>query len=157
MVKLEYNKKSLKEVEYMISDDIKKANVQAMRDKDVVARNIFGVVMNKILLETIKKRETKTEMTDADVVQILLKTIKELNEEKEGYQKVKNQVKEGEIQKQIEIVNTFLPKMLTQNDIKDIISKMEDKSIPAIMKKFKTEYAGKCNMGDVNAVAKSFQ
>jgi uncharacterized protein YqeY len=139
----------------MLSDDIKKANVQAMRDRDMVARNIYGVVMNKILLEL--KKGTKTEVSDAEVVQILLKTVKELIEEKEGYVKVLNKEKENEIQKQIEIVNKFIPKMLSAEDIKDIISKMEDKSIPSIMKKFKTEYAGKCNMSDVSAIARTFQ
>ena len=40
----------------MIVDEIKKANLQAMKDKDVVARNIYSVLLNKIMLEQIKKK-----------------------------------------------------------------------------------------------------
>ena len=41
----------------MLVDEIKKANIQAMKDKDAVARSIYSVILNKIMLETIKKRE----------------------------------------------------------------------------------------------------
>ena len=41
----------------MINDELKKANVQAMKDKDTVARTIYSVVLNKTMLENIKKRE----------------------------------------------------------------------------------------------------
>ena len=34
----------------MIIDEIKKDNVQAMKDKNTLARAIYGVVMNKVLL-----------------------------------------------------------------------------------------------------------
>ena len=40
-----------------LSEQIKKANIQAMKDKDGVARAIYSVVINKAMLETIKKRE----------------------------------------------------------------------------------------------------
>ena len=41
----------------MILDEIKKANIQALKDKDTNARTIYGIVSNKAMLETIKKRE----------------------------------------------------------------------------------------------------
>ena len=41
----------------MILDEIKKANVQAMKDKDQNARAIYGGVMTKAMLEQVKKRE----------------------------------------------------------------------------------------------------
>ena len=71
----------------MIIDEIKKDNVQAMKDKDVVARTIYGVVINKFMLQNIEKRKTGGEMVDADMVAILQKTIKELDEEAENYNK----------------------------------------------------------------------
>ena len=37
-----------------------------------------------------------------------------------------------------------------------IIEKIEDKSIGNVMKIFKTQYAGKCDMRDVQAVLKRF-
>ena len=74
----------------MLIDQIKKDNVQAMKDHDSVARAIFGVVMNKVLLNSIELKKDGKEQSDNDVIQIIQKTIKELIEEKESYLKVKN-------------------------------------------------------------------
>ena len=57
----------------MLVEEIKKANVQAMKDKDAVARSIYSVILNKIMLETIKKREKNEEIVDADISNILQK------------------------------------------------------------------------------------
>ena len=51
----------------MLIDEIKKDNVQAMKDHDSVARAIFCVVMNKVLLNSIElKNESKA--TEGDDV-----------------------------------------------------------------------------------------
>ena len=54
----------------MIIDEIKKDNVQAMKDKNSIARTIYGVVVNKYMLQNIEKRKTGGEITDADMVAI---------------------------------------------------------------------------------------
>ena len=46
--------------------------------------------------------------------------------------------------------------MLSEEEIYEIISKQEDKSIPNIMKLFKQNYAGKVDMSLVNLVLKKF-
>ncbi|MEG1500011.1 MAG: GatB/YqeY domain-containing protein, partial [Clostridia bacterium] len=117
----------------MIIEEIKKANVQAMKDKNVTARNIYSILMNKALLETIKKRETGAEFLDCDMVQILQKTIKELTEEAENFRKVLNETEAQNIDKQKEIVTLWLPAMLSEEEISKIILSMDDKSIPAVM------------------------
>lgn len=136
----------------MIVEEIKKANVQALKDKNVVLRNIYSVVLNKIMLESIKKREKGEEITDPDVVQILQKTIKELTEEKENYLKVSNTVEAGNIDVQIDCLKGYLPEMLSEEKIKEIILGLEDKSIGSVMKFFKQEYNGKCDMNTVRNV-----
>ena len=47
--------------------------------------------------------------------------------------------------------------MLSQEEIKKIIEGLDDKSTPAVMKHFKTEYAGKVDMREVGAVLKTLQ
>lgn len=140
----------------MILDEIKKANIQALKDKDTNARNIYGIVSNKAMLETIKKREKGEELCDADLVQIIQKTIKELTEEAENYKKVGNYVEESNILRQKEILEKYLPKMMSNDEIKQIISSLDDKSIGNVMKYFKTNYAGKCDMKAVSEIAKQF-
>lgn len=139
----------------MLYDQIKKANVEAMKNKDAVARSIYSVVLNKLMLEVIKKREKGQEIDDADVSNILQKTIKELSEEKENYAKVGNNEEVEKITTQIAIIEKFLPKMLSKEEIADIINSLDDKSIPSVMKHFKANYNGKCDMRLVQEVLRS--
>ncbi len=138
----------------MIIDEIKKDNVQAMKDKNTLARAIYGVVMNKVLLANIEAKKDGKELSDVEVVQILQKTIKELTEEKENYVKAGNMVEAENIEKQKEILTKYLPQMMSEEEIKAIINAMEDKSIPSVMKHFKANYAGKVDMSVVNKIAR---
>ncbi len=138
----------------MIIDEIKKDNVQAMKNKNTLARAIYGVVMNKVLLSSIEAKKDGKELSDIDVVQILQKTIKELTEERENYLKANNSAEAENIEKQKEILTKYLPQMLNEEEVKNIIAGLEDKSLPSIMKHFKANYAGKVDMGLVNRLAR---
>lgn len=138
----------------MLYDEIKKANVQAIKDKDSVARSFYSVILNKIMLENIKKREKGGEVNDEDIANILNKTIKELDEEKQNYAKVGNTQEVENIDKQIEIAKKYLPKQLSREEIEKIIKSLDDKSIGSVMKHFKLNYNGKCDMKLVQEVLK---
>jgi len=139
----------------MIIDEIKKANIQAMKDKNKNARDIYSIIMNKHMLLTVESRTTGKEITDADMVQIITKTIKELTEEQENYAKVNNTEKAEAINEQKAILEKYLPKLLSSEEIKQIILGLEDKSVPSVMKHFKTNYNGQCDMKVVSDVLKT--
>lgn len=139
----------------MILDDIKKANIEALKAKNSNARAVYGVVMTKAMLETVKKREKNEELTDADMVAILQKTIKELTDEQDSYKKVGNTEQANLIEQQKNTIAVFLPKMMSDEEIEKIISSLDDKSIPTVMKHFKQNYAGKVDMSRVSQVLKS--
>ena len=139
----------------MIIEEIKKANIQAMKDKDVSARSIYSILMNKHLLATVEARTNGKEVDDADMVKIIQKTIKELDEEQENYKKVGNNEEVENIAHQKEIIAKYLPEMLSADEIKAIIETLEDKTVPAVMRHFKTNYNGKCEMKVVSDVLKS--
>ena len=138
----------------MILDEIKKANMVALKNKDVEARAIYSIIMNKAMLETIKKREKNEVLTDADMVQILQKTIKELTEEAENYKLAGNELQVDNINKQKNIIEAYLPKMMTEEEIKNEINKLDDKSVGNVMKHFKMNFAGKCDMKLVSETLK---
>ena len=140
----------------MILDDIKKANMVALKEKNQTARAIYSVVMTKGMLETVKKREKGEALTDADMVQILQKTIKELDDEASSYKQAGKEEQAKDIEKQKEIISTYLPKMLSEDEIYKIIESLTDKTIPNVMKHFKANYAGKVDMSKVGAVLKKF-
>lgn len=139
----------------MILDEIKKANVQAMKDKDQVARNIYSVVMTKAMQQTIIKREKGEELTDVDMVAILQKTIKELGDEAQNYKNANRPEQYEQIMSQQKLIEKYLPQMLSKEEILDIINSLEDKSMPSVMKHFKLNHAGKCEMRLVQEVLKS--
>ena len=139
----------------MLQDDIKKARIEAMKAKDKTTLNVLSVVLNKIMLATIDKREKGETLTDADVVGILQKTVKELGDEREGFVKADRPEKVAELDAQIVAVNGFLPKMMSAEEIAAVIMTLEDKSVPAVMRYFKAEYAGKCEMRTVSEVLKT--
>lgn len=140
----------------MILDEIKKANITALKEKNQNARAVYAVVMTKAMLETVKKREKGEELTDADMTQILQKTIKELADEKESFEKVGNVAQAQLVEEQKQIISNYLPKLLTPEEIHDIIASLPDKTIPTVMKHFKLNYAGKVDMGLVNEELKKF-
>lgn len=139
----------------MILDEIKKANVQAMKDRNQNARAVYSVVMTKAMLETVKKKEKGEELQDSDMVQILQKTIKELVDEKESFEKAGNTTQAQLIEEQKNIISTYLPKMLDEEEIKNIILSLPDHNIPTVMKHFKQNYAGKVDMAKVSSVLKT--
>jgi uncharacterized protein YqeY len=59
------------------------------------------------------------------------------------------------IDAQIAVLKKFLPKLLSEADIRAEITKLADQSLPSIMKHFKANFAGKVDMGLVNQIAKS--
>lgn len=140
----------------MILDEIKKANVQAMKDRDQNARAIYGVVMTKAMLEQVKKREKNEELTDADMVAILQKAIKELTDECDNYKKAGNTAQVELIESQKTLIEKFLPQMMSEDEIYEVINGLEDKTVPTVMKHFKANYAGKVEMAKVQMVLKKF-
>ena len=136
----------------MIVDEIKKANIEALKRKDTISRGIFSVVLNKIKLEEIRKRETGENLTDADVCNILQKTIKELTEARDNYEKTGNVQMQKDISAQMGVIKQYLPQMMTKEEIKKILGELPDKSVPFVMKYFKANYNGKCDMKAVQEV-----
>ena len=139
----------------MIIDEIKKQNMQAMKDKDAVKRSVLSVVVNKYMLVNIEKKSKGEEFADADMVQILQKTVKELDDEANNYKLAGNENSYQDVLTQKQIVESFLPQMMGEEEIKQIINSLEDTTVPTVMKHFKTNYAGKVDMKKVGEVLKT--
>ena len=139
----------------MLIDQIKTANIEALKAKDTVARGVLSVVSNKYKLQEVELKAAGKEIGDKEMLAIIQKTLKELADEKEGYLKVNNTERTNAIARQEEILSAYLPKQLSEDEIRSIISSLEDKSVPSVMKHFKTNYAGQVDMSLVNSVLRS--
>lgn len=139
----------------MLIDEIKKANMLAMKNHDQQTRTALSIVINKYMLVNIENKAQNKETQDSDVISILQKTIKELVEEAENYAKVGNLEEQQNVLAQKKAVEQFLPQMMSKEEIKAEMLKLDDKSIGSVMKYFKLNFAGKCDMRDVQEVLKS--
>ena len=139
----------------MLVQQLKEANINALRNHDTTARSILSVILNKVKLAEIDRRAEGKELVDADVVAILQKTVKELTEEREAFAKANRDETVATLTQQIEFVSSFLPKMMSAEEIRAEIDKLDDKSVGSVMKYFKANFAGKVDMRDVQAVLKS--
>lgn len=138
----------------MLIDELKKANIEAMKARDQIARGALSVVLTKSKLVEVELKAKGQELADSNVLEIIQKTLKELSDEKEGYTKVNNTEKVENIVKQEEILKAFLPKQLTREEILAEIEKLDDKSMPSVMKHFKANFAGQVDMSLVSQIAR---
>ena len=137
----------------MLIDELKKAQMEALKTKDTLKRSVLQTVTGKVKLAEIEKRTKNESLTDDDVLLVINKVIKELDEEILAFKNANRLEKVEELTLQKQILEAYLPAKLTEEEIKEIINSLEDKSMPNIMKHFKLNYLGKCDMKLVNKLA----
>ncbi len=137
--------------------DLKKAKMTALKEHDTNAQIVLSLVISAYQKMQIDKQGKGQEMTDADMVSVLNKTLKELADEKEMYESNGRKEQAEADAKQMEIVKSYLPKMMSEEEIRAVIEKLEDRSIKSVMTEFKTNYAGKADMSLVSRIAKEYQ
>ena len=139
----------------MLFDDLKKAKMTAMKEHNKVKSDTLGVAIAKAMLVNTEKKAKGEELTDADMMGILQKTVKELEEEKANYVQLNRNDDAANVDAQIGYIREYLPKMMSDDEIKNIILGMDDKSVGNVMKTFKSQYAGQVDMKKVQEILKS--
>ena len=137
----------------MLIDELKKAQMEALKEKNTLKRSVLQIVTGKVKLAEIEKRTKNESLTDDDVLLVINKVIKELDEEILAFKNANRTEKVEELTLQRQILEAYLPAKLTEEEIREIINSLEDKSMPSIMKHFKQNYLGKCDMKLVNKLA----
>ena len=137
--------------------ELKKAKMAALKNKDTNAQNVMGVLIAAYQKAESDKKVKGQEMTDADMVSILNKVLKELEDEKAMYESANRTVEAANSLAQMEIVKSYMPAMMSEEEVRNVILGLEDKSIKNVMMVFKSQYAGKVDMGLVSKVAREYQ
>ena len=138
----------------MLIDELNKANIEALKRRDQVARAIYSVLLSKYKALDIELRSQGKEATDQDMVKLIAKTIKELDEEKESYARARRTGEVENIVTQKSLIEKYLPKLMSEEEIRKVIDSLDDKSVPAVMKHFKMNYDGKADMSLVSKIAR---
>ena len=138
----------------MLINELEKANIEALKNKDKTARAVLSVVINKYRVNAIELKAQGKEATDTDLIRVINKVVKELDEEKVGYEKLGRSEDVKNIEEQKAVIEKYLPKPMSEDEIRKVIASLEDKSMPSVMKHFKTNYDGKVDMSLVSKIAR---
>jgi uncharacterized protein YqeY len=131
----------------------------AMRSKD---SERLGVI--RLLLAALKQREVdeRIELTDLDIVNIINKMIKQRLDSSAQFQTANRSDLVAKEQKEIEVLNAYLPQQLSEPEIdlaiQAALEKTGAKSMPEmgkVMALLKEELAGRADIAKVSAKVKS--
>ena len=98
-----------------LSEDLK----QAMRSKDQLRMDVIRMIKAAALNKEI---ELKKDLDDADLSRIMTQLIKQRKESVEQYQKAKRDDLAGKELKEIAIIEGYLPKALSADEIAQAVS-----------------------------------
>ena len=138
----------------MLIDELSKASIEALKARDQVARAIYSVLLSKYKALDIELKAQGKEANDTDFVKLITKTIKELDEEKFSYEKAGRTQEVQNIEIQKALIEKYLPKLMSEEEIRKVIDSLDDKSIPSVMKHFKLNYDGQVDMSLVSKIAR---
>ena len=131
----------------------------AMRAKDQVSLSTIRLINAAIKQFEVDER---TEADDAKVISILTKMVKQRKDSAKIYIEAGRQDLADKENAEIEILNHYLPQMMSAEEIKTAVeaavaetgaSGMAD--MGKVMRVLKTRLAGKADMGEVNKVLKA--
>lgn len=131
----------------------------AMRAKDQVSLSTIRLINAAIKQFEVDER---TEADDAKVISILTKMVKQRKDSAKIYTEAGRQDLADKENAEIEILNRYLPQMMSAEEIKTVVeaaiaetgaSGMAD--MGKVMGVLKTRLTGKADMGEVNKVLKA--
>ncbi|ADQ40758.1 GatB/YqeY domain-containing protein [Caldicellulosiruptor acetigenus I77R1B] len=90
----------------------------AMKEKDVVRKNVVGMVRAAILQF---EKDNKVVLDDSGVLNVIAKEIKKRKDSLPEYIKSGRQDLIDELNREIEILNSYLPPMLSEEEIEQVV------------------------------------
>jgi uncharacterized protein YqeY len=135
----------------MIKEQINKDYMTAFKAKNTVAKNLLSVVKGEI--QTIEKNTGVENMSDEDVLKILTKTSKSLNETIKSLSPIDGKG-EDILQAVVElaIIQGYLPKQMSKDEVSEKVTELLNSGITnigAIMKEFATLPADKKMVSEI--------
>lgn len=137
-----------------INNDLK----EAMKSKDSFRLSVIRMVKGAMQLAKPNPRE---ELTDDDVITVISKQNKMRNDSIKEFEAAGRSDLVEQNKKEIEILNTYMPKQLSEEELTEIIDKVfeevkptSQKDMGLIMKNISPLVKGKADMSLVNKLVK---
>ncbi|NLJ99537.1 MAG: GatB/YqeY domain-containing protein [Tissierellia bacterium] len=130
----------------------------SMRNKDTVKKNTITMIRAAIKQKEVDER---IELEDEAILDIISKQLKERNNAIEDFKKGDRQDLVDTTKEEIEILLNYLPKQLTEEEVKEIVAKTIDevnaksmKDIGVVMQSVMPKVKGRADGNIVNKIAR---
>lgn len=110
-----------------IAEDLK----NAMKSGDKFRLSVLRMLKSALQLESISK---KHELSDDEVVTVIKKQVKTRKDSIEEFKKYNKTEEVAKLEKEIEILNAYLPEEMTEEEIKKVIDDVFTELKPTSMK-----------------------
>ncbi len=141
-----------------IKEQIKNDIVNAMKEKNKEVLNTLRGVKGAVQLEVINNKKEETDELYLDVIN---KQIKMRNDSVNEFLKAGRNDLVNSYKNEIEILNKYMPKQLTDNELENLVEEVIDKvgsdmkSFGLIMKEITPKVKNRCDMSKLSALIKS--
>lgn len=137
-----------------INDDVK----QAMKSQDKEKLSVVRMAKSAVQLAKI---ELKHDLSDEEVIDVVAKQIKMRKDSIEEFTKAERNDLVEQYQREVEILNEYMPEQLSSEEVTKIIEEVFDKIKPTspkqmglIMKEITPKVKGKFDMGEISKIIK---
>ena len=143
-------------------DKIDEKYKSSIKEKDSNSINTLRLIRSAIKDKEISNRGKQETITDADVLSLLQNLVKQRKDSIEAFKKANRQDLIDKESLEISVIEKFLPKKKSENEIKEIIENIikennlsSIKDMGKLMGIIKSDYAGVIDMGVAGKIAKS--
>ena len=137
-----------------LMEDLKKS----MKEKDELRKNTVQMVRAAVLQV---EKDKQIELDDAKIVEVIAKEAKKRKDSLADYEKSGRDDLIEQVKKEIEILNEYLPKQLTEDEITEIVKEVianvgatSMKDMGAVMKEAKAKIGVAADGRTINEVVK---
>ena len=145
----------------MLYDKISKDMIEAMKSKDKDKVSTLRLLKSGIDKYLIDNKMDRHEASDEVVIEVVSKQVKTHRESIEQFKAGNRQDLIDGLNREIEVLSSYLPEQLSMDELKKIIDEVFDKVKPTsmkdmgtIMKELKPLVNGKADMKLVNTIVK---
>ena len=139
-------------------EKITKDLTEAMKAKDTFRTSVLRMLKSALKNEEINK---KSPLTDDEVLSIIKKQVKTRKDSMNEYASYNRMDLADSLQKEIDILNEYLPEELSDEElekiVKETITKVKAESIKQmgmVIKTISSEYGARCDMAKVSKLVK---
>lgn len=131
---------------------------EALKQEDELSRSVLGMVLAAIINKELAKAK---ESTDEEAVEILFSELKKRKESIVAFEKGNRQELADKEKKEIEVLQRYLPKLMSEEEIKKIVKAAVDKTgaknakdMGKVMKEISPQLKGKAEGSLVSKIVK---